>query len=164
MLRPSAGSVFDLERQAAVLRLVAERALDGADQAAEVDLLGVDRHGARLDLRQVEDVGDQVQEVGARGVDRARELDLLVGEVALGIVAELLAEDQDAVQRRAQLVRHVGEELGLVLRRERELGGLALDLDVAARRAAGPSARAARSTAGGPSGGSGARSRAAATA
>ena len=66
-------------------------------------------------------------------------------QVAVGVVAELLAEDQDAVERRAQLVRHVGEELGLVLRGERQLGRLlleraarlldllvlALDLDVA---------------------------------
>ena len=75
----------------------------------------------------------------------ARELHLLGGQVAVRVVAELLAEDQDAVQRRAQLVRHVGEELGLVLRGERQLGRLfleraaglldflvlALDLDVA---------------------------------
>ena len=70
---------------------------------------------------------DQVQEVGAGAVDRARELDLLAGEVPLGVVGELLAEDQDAVQRRAQLVRHVGEELGLVLRGQRQLLGLLLE-------------------------------------
>ena len=38
-----------------------------------------------------------------------------------GIVGQLLAENKDAVQRRAQLVRHVGEEFRLVLRRERQL-------------------------------------------
>ena len=59
-------------------------------------------------------------------VDGARELDLLRRQVALRVVAQLLAEDQDAVERRAQLVRHVGQELGLVLRRQRELGGLLL--------------------------------------
>ena len=37
----------------------------------------VDRHGAGLDLGQVEDVVDQRQQVVARGVDRAGELDLL---------------------------------------------------------------------------------------
>ena len=50
------------------------------------------------------------------------ELDLLGRQVARRVVRELLAEDQDRVERRPQLVRHVGEELGLVLRRERELG------------------------------------------
>ena len=48
-------------------------------------------------------------------------------QVAVRVVAELLAQDQDAVQRRAQLVRHVGQELGLVLRGQRQLGRLFLE-------------------------------------
>ena len=44
-----------------------------------------------------------------------------------GIVGELLAEDQDRVERRAQLVRHVGQELRLVLRGQRQLGRLFLE-------------------------------------
>ena len=36
-------------------------------------------------------------------------------------------EDQQAVERRAQLVRHVGQELGLVLRGQRELRRLLLE-------------------------------------
>ena len=40
----------------------------------------------------------------------------LVGEVAVGVVGEQLGQDQQAVQRRAQLVAHVGQELRLVLR------------------------------------------------
>ena len=65
-------------------------------------------------------------------------------QVAVRVVGQLLRQDQQAVQRRAQLVRHVGQELGLVLRRQRQLRGLffqrqlglldlavlALDLDV----------------------------------
>ena len=43
-----------------------------------------------------------------------------------GFLRQLVREDQQAVERRAQLVRHVGEELGLVLRGERELLGLLL--------------------------------------
>ena len=39
-----------------------------------------------------------------------------------GLSLQLLAEDQDRVQRRAQLVGHVGQELGLVLRGQRQLG------------------------------------------
>ena len=53
--------------------------------------------------------------------------DLAVGQVAVRVLGELLAEDQDAVERRAQLVRHVREELGLVPRRQRELGRLLLE-------------------------------------
>ena len=43
------------------------------------------------------------------------------------VVLELLGQDQQAVERRAQLVGHVRDELGLVLRRDRELLGLLLD-------------------------------------
>ena len=64
----------------------------------------VDRHRARLDLGQVEDVVDQREQVGAGGVDGLGELDLLGGEVALGVLGEQLGEDQQAVERRAQLV------------------------------------------------------------
>ena len=44
------------------------------------------------------------------------ELDLLVGEVAVGVVGQQPRQDQQRVQRRAQLVAHVGQELRLVLR------------------------------------------------
>ena len=77
MLRLELGRGRDLERTGAVLRLVPERPGHGLEQAREVDLLGVDRDRARLDLRQIKDVADQVQEVGAGAVDGARELDLL---------------------------------------------------------------------------------------
>jgi hypothetical protein len=65
-----------------------------------------------FDLRQVEDVVDQVEQVRARRVDRAREFGLLLVEVALRIVRQQLGEDQQRVERRAQLVAHVGEEFG----------------------------------------------------
>ena len=68
-----------------------------------------------------------VKQVGAGAVDGARELDLLGSQVAFRVVGQLLAQDQDRIERRAQLVRHVGKEFGLVLRRQRELGRLFLD-------------------------------------
>ena len=105
---------------------MAEAALQVLAQVREGDLLAVDGDRARLDLRQVEDVADQVQQVGAGGVDGLGELDLAVAEVLVRVLGQLLAEDQDRVQRRAQLVRHVGEELGLVARGQRQLGRLFL--------------------------------------
>ena len=42
-------------------------------------------------------------------------------QVAVGVARELVGQDQQVVERRAQLVRHVRQELGLVLRGEREL-------------------------------------------
>ena len=51
----------------------------------------------------------------------------LSDEVARGVFGELLAEDEDGIERRAQLVGHVRQELGLVFRGERQLGGLFLE-------------------------------------
>ncbi len=51
----------------------------------------------------------------------------VLGHVVVGVVLELLGQDQQAVQRGAELVGHVGDELGLVLRRDRQLGGLLLE-------------------------------------
>ena len=50
----------------------------------------------------------------------------LGGQVLVRIVRQLLAQDQDGVQRRAQLVAHVGQEFGLVLGGQRQLAGLFL--------------------------------------
>ena len=96
-------------------------------RCANGDLLALDRDRARLDLRQVEDVADQVQQVGA-GAHGSSWRTRPGGRMrfVVRILGQLLAEDQDAVERRAQLVRHVGEELGLVARRQRELGRLFL--------------------------------------
>ena len=68
------------------------------------------------------------EQVGARGVDRLGELALLGGQVPFGVVGEHLGQDQQAVERRAQLVRHVRQELALVLGGQGELLGLLLQL------------------------------------
>ena len=107
---------LDVERELAVVRLVAERACDRFDQVGDVDLLGVDRDRAGLDLGEIEDVADQVEQVGAGAVDGARELDLLGRQVAVRVVRKLLTQNENRVERRAQLVRHIGQEFGLVLR------------------------------------------------
>ena len=90
---------------------MAERAGHHVEQAGEEDLLGIDRDGARFDLREIENVADQVQQIGSGAVNGARELNLLRGQIAVRVVGELLAQHQDAVERSAQFVRHVGQEL-----------------------------------------------------
>ena len=59
-------------------------------------------------------------------MDGSGKLDLLAGQIALGILGELLAKDQNRVQRRAQLVRHVSQEFRFVLGGQRQLGRLLL--------------------------------------
>ena len=65
-----------LETQPPVFRLVAEGAGHHVEQAGEEDFLGIDRDGARFDLREIENVADQVQQIGPGAVNGARELDL----------------------------------------------------------------------------------------
>src|SRR5262245_54631945 len=57
-------------------------------------------------------------------MDRLGELGLLGREVAAGVFRQLVREDEKAVERRSQLVRHIGEKLGFVLRRKGELASL----------------------------------------
>ena len=57
-------------------------------------------------------------------MNRAGKLNLFWRQVPIRVIAELLAQDQDAVKWRAQLMRHVSQELGLVLRRQSQLLGL----------------------------------------
>ena len=72
----------DVEREVLGLRHVVERALDAVAQRREGDLLGFDGDGARLDLRQVENVVDQREQVGAGRVDVLGEVHLLGRQVA----------------------------------------------------------------------------------
>ena len=109
-----------------VLRLghVPEGPFDVALQVVQTELARVDHHRAGLDLRQVEDVVDEHEQVVAGRVDRLGELRLLDRQVAFGVLAELVGEDQQAVERRPQFVRHVGQEFRLVLGGEGQLLGL----------------------------------------
>ncbi len=49
-------------------------------------------------------------------MDGSGKLDLLHRQIAVRVLCELLAENQNAVERRTQLMRHVGQEFRLVLR------------------------------------------------
>ena len=69
-----------------------------------------------------------IKQVVARRVDGLGELRLLGRQVAFGVLGQLVGEDEQAVERRAQLVRHVGQELGLVLGGQGQLLGLLFQL------------------------------------
>src|SRR5690606_31852719 len=74
------------ESQLARLGLVAEVPVNRLAQVREQQILRFHRHRARLDLRQVEDVADQVQQVGTGGVDGLGEFHLPRAQVAVGIL------------------------------------------------------------------------------
>ena len=117
----------ELEGEPLLLGDRRERPLERGELGRDRDVGDVDVHPPGLDLREIEDVVDQAEQVRARLVDRLRELDLLLGQVPVRVVAEQLREDQQRVERRPQLVRHVREELGLVPRGEGELLRLLLE-------------------------------------
>ena len=95
----------------------------GKSKSLEVQL-----HAPGLDLRQVEDVVDQREQVPPRVQDVGEILRLLVVDLAEHLLGQDFREADDGVERRAQLVRHVGQELALVLARHLELPALVLDL------------------------------------
>ena len=106
----------ELERE---LDAVLDRAFTHHDDASfeglaqrEAGDLELDLPG--LDLRQVEHVVDQREQVVARGQDVVEVLLLLLVDLAEHALPQHLREADDRVQRRPQLVRHVGEELALV--------------------------------------------------
>ena len=94
---------------------MAKRARHRVEEAGEEHLFGLNRYRAGFNLGQVQNVADQVQQVGPGTVNGSSELDLLRGQITIGVLAKLLAQDQDAVKRSTQLMGHVGQELGLIL-------------------------------------------------
>ena len=97
-------------------------------QRAQREAFRVDVHPARLDLGQVQDVVDELEQVRPGRMNDVGVLDLLGGEVPARVLSEEPGQDQQAVQRCAQLVRHVREELRLVFRGQRKLLRALLDL------------------------------------
>ena len=86
---------------AEVERVIAPERLAQLD---ERDLTDIERDRARLDLRQIEDVVQQAKQVGSGRMDDTGVLHLRFGQVLLGVVLQLSRQDQQAVERRAQLV------------------------------------------------------------
>src|SRR2546426_10115000 len=115
------------EAQALALGDLAEGPLDVVPQPGEAFGRDVEGDGTRFDLGQIENIVDEGKKIRAGGIDGLRIIDLLRQEILGYVVREQLRQDQQAVQRRAQLVRHVRQKLGFVARGERELLGLFLE-------------------------------------
>ena len=71
-----------VERQVLGLGDMAEVAFDVFAQPVERDFLDLDCHRAGFDFREIENIVDEVEQVGAGRVDVAGKLDLPVGKVA----------------------------------------------------------------------------------
>src|SRR5215203_3155804 len=97
------------------LRALAEQRHDGVDDLGRVDGDALELELARLDLGEIQDVVDDRKQALARAGD-----DLGVAPLPHRQIRrrQELGHDQHAVHRRADLVAHGGEELGL-----RDVGG-----------------------------------------
>ena len=86
------------------------------DQGADPEIGGQHIHAAGFDLGDVQHGVDQVEQVLGADQDLVQVLGLLLGQHAFGFAADDAGEADDGVERRAQLVAHVGQEgaLGLV--------------------------------------------------
>ena len=81
------------------------------------ELRDLQRHAAGLDALDVEHVVDERRQVLAVGVDALHGARLLLGQLAVEAAHQHQRVAEDGVERRAELVRDVGEELRLGRRR-----------------------------------------------
>src|ERR1700712_5893860 len=77
------GIDVDVKRQLAVVRFMPERTSDRLQQVSGEDFLRIHGDRSGFNLGQVENVADQIEQVGAGAVNGARELDLLPGQVSV---------------------------------------------------------------------------------
>ena len=83
------------------------------DDIGEIDAADIERHAAGLDLRHVENVVDDFEQIVAACQDIAGVFLVLgMAERAEQRLLHHLGEADDGVERRAQLVADIGEELG----------------------------------------------------
>ena len=102
------------ELELLAVRLLGEQRHDLLDDSVHVEIDRLELELPGLDLREIEDVVDEGQERLPRGPQHVHELPLLAAEIGL----EKKPRHADhAVHRRADLVTHVGQELGLGARR-----------------------------------------------
>ena len=90
--------------------LAAHQAQDGRDRVAGVEILARQFEPRGLDLRHVEHVVDQFQQVRPALVDQVGVLGVAVRHRPEQPLPHDVGEAHDGVQRRPQLVAHVGQE------------------------------------------------------
>src|SRR5712691_11760865 len=98
-----------------------------------MEVLQLQLHVSRLDLRQIENVVDEREQVASGAQDALKRLDLVRAIEVAGVFEQQIRHADDGVERSPQLVAHVREELRLVLARGLELPALDLDLAEEAR-------------------------------
>ena len=127
-MAPTSGAHWTSRRFAFFWASGSSTAATSRTSGSDVEGLEVELHLPRLDLREVEHGVDELEEVLAGRVDPLEVGDEALGVLVLGLLLEHLAVADDGVERRPELVGHVGEELRLVTARDLELPALRLEL------------------------------------
>ena len=71
-----------------------ERALDVILQFMEAQCGNIHGDGSGFNLRKIEDVIDEAEQIAAGGLDRMGKLDLLRGKIAFGVLRQLVCQNQ----------------------------------------------------------------------
>ncbi len=111
-LQPVHGSAA-LERDAPALGQRRVRAHDRLREAGEVAPPALELHPPALQPRQVQHLADELPQAGGAAVGHLELPALLARECAVGVFEHVAERSLDQRQRRAKLVRDVGEELAL---------------------------------------------------
>src|SRR6266852_1335124 len=98
------------------------------DRLRHAEIRQLEFHSPGLDLRQVENVVDEGQQMPPGLENVLQILRLLVIDVTEHLFREDFREPDDGIERRAQLMGHIGQKFGLVLTRGFELTALVRDL------------------------------------
>src|SRR3989449_6340813 len=109
------------QRDAVTSRALAHEGQAALERGRQVERARLELHAAGLDLREVEDVVDEREQMATRRHDVLKILFLFGVEFAEHPLEEDLREADDRVERGPQLVRHIRQELRLVAARRREL-------------------------------------------
>ena len=97
------------------------------DRSLQLDALEAELHVAGFDLRQIQNVVDQPEQVMATTPDVVQKgPPLRLGDFCDIVVKHDFREADDCIERSSKLMAHAGQERGLVLVGKLQLGG-ALD-------------------------------------
>ena len=116
-----------LELYAVALRALAHQGDGVVERGGQIEGSHLQLHAPGLDLGQVEDVVDERQEMLAGGVDVLGVIELFFVELAEHTFDEHLGKADHGIQRGAQFMRHVGQEVRLVLVGQLQLAAFFLD-------------------------------------
>src|SRR6516164_3769955 len=109
--RRQVGRKFKLERELFVGRQRLQRAADGLGDVLNAVIGEFKFELTGLDLREIKHVIDESKQVLAVGLKAFEYAKHLLGRLAVSAVSHQFRIAQDGIERGAQLVAHIGEEL-----------------------------------------------------